>query len=121
MNRPLLPPALAFAAGILANEFLALPPAVWLAAAAVALLLSVFRTRAQTAGLWMGWIFAGALAHAIHDTPLSPVDLRRLTGTEPRLVELRGVIVPEAPGAAGSVDRTHPGSPRSHRLACRGR
>jgi len=92
MNRPLLPPALAFAAGILANEFLTLPPAVWLAAAAVALLLSVVRTRAQIAGLWMGWIFAGAFAHAIHDTPLSPVDLRRLTGTEPRLVELRGVI-----------------------------
>lgn len=92
MNRPLLPPALAFAAGILVNDSLRWPPGVWLATAAVALLLTFLPTRARTLCLWAGWILAGGLAHAIHATPLSPVDLRRLAGPEARLAELRGVL-----------------------------
>lgn len=92
MNRPLLPPALAFGTGILANEFLGRPPGLWLALLAVAFGLALAPGRAGIVALWTGWILAGALAHAIHDTPLSPQDLRRVAGTEPRLVELQGRI-----------------------------
>lgn len=92
MNRPLLPPALAFGTGILANEFLGHPPGLWLTFLAVAFGLAFAPGRAGTAALWTGWILAGALAHAIHNTPLSPLDLRRGTGIEPRLVELQGRI-----------------------------
>lgn len=92
MNRPLLPPALAFGTGILANEFLDRPPGLWLAFLAVALGLALAPGRAGIAALWTGWILAGALAHAIHDTPLSPLDLRRVAGVEPRLVELQGRV-----------------------------
>ncbi|MBL9174042.1 MAG: ComEC/Rec2 family competence protein [Verrucomicrobiales bacterium] len=92
MNRPLLPPALAFGAGILANEWLGGHPGLWLALLAVIFGLALVPGRVGIAALWAGWILAGALAHAIHDTPLSPVDLRRATGHEPRLVELQGRI-----------------------------
>ncbi|MFO1458002.1 MAG: ComEC/Rec2 family competence protein [Verrucomicrobiota bacterium] len=92
MNRPLLPPALAFGAGILANEFLRHPPGFWLAFLAIIFGLALIPGRMAIAALWTGWILAGALNHAIHNTPLSPQDLRRATDTEARLVELQGRI-----------------------------
>ena len=92
MNHPLLPPALAFAGGILADDWLGRPPGAWLLAAGALLMVAVLPGRVGIPGLWMGWAAAGGLAHALHATPVSPTDLRRIVPPAPQLVELRGVI-----------------------------
>ncbi|MCW5556906.1 MAG: ComEC/Rec2 family competence protein [Verrucomicrobiae bacterium] len=89
-NRPLLFPALCFAAGILAEEESRIGPGWWLATAVVCLGLAWVPGWLGSCALWMGWGLAGGLAQAIHVHAVSPADLRRLTGEEPRLVELRG-------------------------------
>ena len=62
MNRPLLPPALLFAAGILANEFLHLPPRLGFAASLLAVVLATLPSRAQPGSLWVGWALGDVVA-----------------------------------------------------------
>jgi len=64
-NRPLLPPALCFAAGILVEHRMHLGPTGWLLAAVVALAVAMPPTRGAVWALWSGWILAGGMAHAI--------------------------------------------------------
>lgn len=95
-NRPLLLPALCFASGILGEDWWRFGPWWWLSAAVAALASAVMPWRVAPWGLWTGWLLAGGLAYAIHRTPVSPMDLRRLSGGEPQLVMLRGALS-EAP------------------------
>lgn len=91
-NRPLLFPAVCFAAGVLAEDQAGLSPGWWLATAAACLGFAWVPAWWGSCALWMGWGLAGGLAQAIHIYPVSPADLRRLTGGEPQLVELRGTL-----------------------------
>ena len=93
MRRPLVPAALAFALGILADRWLAPPVPIWGAMAAVALGVALVqrrrRVRAARAGLVLGFLLLGGLFHAQRARAPLPPDhlLRHCPPGEPVRVE----------------------------------
>ena len=98
--RPLVPAAVAFAAGILAREHAALPGAgVWAAAALGLggwLVLALWGARrAALAALYAALAAAGWVRLDLAAGPKPPHHLERFLSEEPRLVKVRGTIVGE--------------------------
>ena len=98
--RPLVAPAAAMAAGILAGRMLSLPPWLWLVAAALPLaaLVATLRARAPQVSRWAA--VAAALTAAILGaawvttrTQVGPRSIARLAGDQSRLVTVDGVLV----------------------------
>lgn len=92
MKRPLLPIVLWFAGGILASSFLNGPwelpcAAAWCLAVAA---LALPNKRSQ---ILPALLFASGLAlHTFHTDTISPVDLRRIAGSEPVLAQIEGTL-----------------------------
>ncbi len=90
MKRPLLWPALLFAAGILAAAWIPLPPWPLLAGGLVFAAIAVLWARLRPALLYPLILLAGLANYTLHTAALSPHDLRRVLKIEPQLVTVRG-------------------------------
>jgi competence protein ComEC len=96
MKRPLLPVALCYVGGLLLAEAVQ-PPLVYLFGISLALALgAIFSARARGWLLWPLIVFVGWTNLVRHTSILAPHDLRRVAGTEPLLVTVRGHL-PETP------------------------
>ena len=93
MKRPLLPVVLLYVCGILAAEFVALPPLpiIGVAFLLAALALSLPRFRAPL--LYPLLVLAGLANATFHTATISPIDLRNLLGSEPHLATVRGTLL----------------------------
>jgi len=93
MKRPLLRLVLLYVCGILAAEVIALPllPILGISLVLVALALSLTNFRAVL--LYPLLILAGFANSTFHTSVISPLDLRRILGTEPHLACIRGNLV----------------------------
>ena len=105
LKHPLLYVVLYYAAGILAGWRLGGSPFVLLAAALCASVLALLSlTRVCSLGCrCRGWVLPGLLVlagwtnYTLHTAVLSPHDLRRILGSQPRLVTLRGKLIETPP------------------------
>src|SRR6476661_4741645 len=90
MKRPLLPVVLVYVCGILLAQLVDLPVLLILSAAlclaALAICCATVRTRLLPALVLM----AGLVNTTLQTCVISPFDLRRILGTEPHLVTVRG-------------------------------
>ncbi len=92
MKRPLLLPALLIAAGIMGAE---LSGGSWQVAAMASVVawLAALWPPARTIALGAGFFAVGRLAMLLAQASLAPHDLRRISGTDPEIVTLRGTIL----------------------------
>ena len=92
MKRPLLLPALLIAAGIMGAE---LSGGSWQVAAVASVVgwLAALWPPARTIALGAGFFAIGRLAMLLAQASLAPHDLRRISGTDPEIVTLRGTIL----------------------------
>jgi competence protein ComEC len=92
MRRPLLIPALAFAAGIASAELGSLPVSAGLVLAAIALAGTPWSVRTSVVWVGVGFFAAGILAWRWSEDPVSPDDLRWVAASPPQLAAVRGFI-----------------------------
>jgi competence protein ComEC len=93
MKRPLLPVALLYVGGILLGVLLPLAVSVLLAAAGMAALLAIACRRLRLLSICVLTILAGWGNYCRHTAIISPNDLRRLLGTDPQIVRIRGELI----------------------------
>jgi competence protein ComEC len=92
MKRPLLPIALLYVSGILAACLLSPPPSLLLASSLSLALACPLWARARPLLLATLIVATGWTNTTLHTAILSPHDLRRVVGSEPALVTVRGVL-----------------------------
>lgn len=92
MRRPLLLPACLFTAGVMAEEFFGGRWEWLLVVTTLILFLAAVWARRRVAALAIGIFLTGWLSYAVHQSVLSSCDVRRIAGTKPELVTLRGEI-----------------------------
>ncbi|HTH48594.1 MAG TPA: ComEC/Rec2 family competence protein [Candidatus Limnocylindria bacterium] len=92
MRRPLLLPALLLAAGVVAEEFFGGRWPWLFAATALVIGLALIHESRRTLWLATGLFLAGWLNYALQQSAIAPQDLRRIAGSEPEIVTVRGEI-----------------------------
>jgi competence protein ComEC len=90
MKRPLLWPAILYAAGILAAAVIPLPLWPLLAAGLVFATIALLWARLRPTLLYPLILLAGLANYTLHSAALSPHDLRRVLKSDPDLVTVRG-------------------------------
>ena len=93
MKRPLLPVVLLYVGGILAAEFVSLPLLPVLCVSLLLVVLALILARVRTLLLYPLLVLAGFANSTFHSSIISPVDLRRILGTEPHLTTVRGTLL----------------------------
>lgn len=93
MRRPFLPVAICFTAGILAAHFVRAPLNYLLLPAFAFALAAMTWARARLWLLWPLLVFAGTCHYTLRTAMIAPDDLRKVAGTEPQNVIVRGTLV----------------------------
>lgn len=120
MKRPLAWPALLFIAGIVLGRFAAASFTVFVSIAFVLAVAALAWSWGRPVLLGLSIVAAGAAAFAHQTSVIGPRDLRRVLGTEPRIITIRGELR-EWPyqryydDRGGSITSLEGRAPRAHR------
>src|SRR5688572_13168197 len=92
MKRPLAWPALLFIAGIVLSKVVAAPFTVSIFIALLLTVTAAVWRRGRPVLLGLSIVAAGVAALAHQTDVIGPHDLRRVLGTEPRIIAIRGKV-----------------------------